>query len=151
MRASLAILAMILFADSARCADADRKPLDEQFLRSYMAGEYDLIGRKADSSGTYNGHVTLRDEGGVLQVTRTVEGKTDKCAARFDTLAGTDRIPVLRMHFYFDGNEYSRATFIFPEPNRLVSKRFFQSTNDRNEMRKVAFDFTSKVSMLSRG
>ena len=110
MRASLAILAMILFADSARCADADRKPLDEQFLRSYMAGEYDLIGRKADSSATYNGHVTLRDEGGVLQVTRTVEGKTDKCAARFDTVAGTDRIPVLRMHFRFDGNAYD-ATY----------------------------------------
>lgn len=103
---------MILFADSARCADADRKPLDEQFLRSYMAGEYDLIGRKADSSATYNGHVTLRDEGGVLQVIRTVEGKTGKCAARFDTVAGTDRIPVLRMRFRFDGNEYD-ATYIW--------------------------------------
>lgn len=110
MRASLAILAMILFADSARCADADRKPLDEQFLRSYMAGEYDLIGRKADSSATYSGHVTLRDEGGVLQVTRTIEGKTDKCAARFDTVAGTDRVPVLRMQFHFDGKEYD-ATY----------------------------------------
>jgi len=110
MRASLAILAMILFADSARSADADRKPLDEQFLRSYMAGEYDLIGRKADSSATYNGRVTLRDEGGVLQVIRTVEGKTGKCAARFDTVAGTDRIPVLRMRFRFDGNEYD-ATY----------------------------------------
>jgi len=110
MRASLAILAMILFADSARSADADRKPLDEQFLRSYMAGEYDLIGRKADSSATYNGRLTLRDEGGVLQVIRTVEGKTGKCAARFDTVAGTDRIPVLRMRFRFDGNEYD-ATY----------------------------------------
>jgi hypothetical protein len=110
MRASLAILAVILFADSARSADADRKPLDEQFLRSYMAGEYDLIGRKADSSASYNGHATFRDEGGVLQVIRTVEGKTDKCAARFDTVAGTDRIPVLRMRFRFDGNEYD-ATY----------------------------------------
>jgi len=110
MKASLAILAVILFADSARSADADRKPFDEQFLRSYMAGEYDLIGRKADSSATYNGRVTLRDEGGVLQVIRTVEGKTGKCAARFDTVAGTDRIPVLRMRFRFDGNEYD-ATY----------------------------------------
>jgi hypothetical protein len=45
----------------------------------------------------------------------------------------------------------SRATFIFPEPNRLASKRFFQSINDRNEMRKVGFDFTSEFSMLSGG
>jgi hypothetical protein len=110
MRASLATLAILLFAHSARCADADSKQGDEEFLRSYMAGEYDLVGRKADSTATYAGHVTLRDEGGVLQVTRTIEGKTDKCAARFDTVAGADRIPVLRMHFRFDGKEYD-ATY----------------------------------------
>ena len=73
-----------------------------------MAGEYDLIGRKADSSATYKRRVTLRDEAGVLQVTRTVEGKTGN--ARFDTVAGSDRIPVLRMHFHFDGKEYE-ATY----------------------------------------
>ena len=110
MRAFLATLAILLLANSVRCSDADQKPLDEEFLRNYMAGEYDLIGRKADSTSTYNGHVALRDEGGVLQATRTVEGKTDKCAARFDTVAGTDRIPVLRMHFRFDGKEYD-ATY----------------------------------------
>jgi len=77
-----------------------------------MAGEYELVGRKADSSATYNGHVTFRDDGGVLKVTRTVEGKTEECAARFDTVAGTDRIPVLRMHFRFDGKEYD-ATYIW--------------------------------------
>jgi hypothetical protein len=105
MRVSLVILAMLSLADSARCAGADGKPLDEQFLRGYMAGEYELIGRKPDSTATYSGHVTLRDENGVLQVTRTIEGKTDKCAARFDTVAGDDRIPVLRIHFHFDGKE----------------------------------------------
>lgn len=110
VKAYLAIWAILLIAVSARSGETDRKPLDEQFLRNYMAGEYDLIGRKADSSATYNGHVTLRDEGGLLQVTRTVEGKTDKCAARFDTVAGTDRIPVLRMQFHFDGKEYD-ATY----------------------------------------
>ena len=110
MKAYLAIWAILLIAVSARSGETDQKPLDEEFLRNYMAGEYDLIGRKADSTSTYNGHVTLRDEGGVLQVTRTVEGKTEKCAARFDTVAGTDRIPVLRMHFHFDGKEYD-ATY----------------------------------------
>jgi hypothetical protein len=68
------------------------KPLDEQSLREYMAEEHDLIGRKPDSTVTYTGHVTLRNENGVLQVTRTIEGKTDKCAAQFDTVAGDDRI-----------------------------------------------------------
>jgi hypothetical protein len=97
---------MLLVVTSVRCSEVDQNPLDEESLRSYMAGEYDLIGRKPDSTTTYNGHVTFRDEGGVLQVTRTVDGKTDKCAARFDTVAGSDRIPVLKMHFRFDGNEY---------------------------------------------
>ena len=106
----LAICAVLLVAVSVCSSGTDRKPLDEEFLCNYMTGEYDLIGRKADSSASYNGHVTLRDEGGILQVTRTVEGKTDKCAARFDTVAGTDRIPVLRMHFHFDGEDYD-ATY----------------------------------------
>jgi hypothetical protein len=110
MRAFLAILAILFFADSARCADAESKQLDQEFLRGYMAGEYDLIGRKADSTATYTGHVTLRDEGGVLEVSRTIEGKTDQCAARFDTVAGADHIPVLRIHFRFDGKEYD-ATY----------------------------------------
>ena len=110
MKVYLAICAVLLVAVSGRSSEADRKPLDEESLRGYMAGEYDLIGRRADSNATYNGHVTLRDEGGVLQVIRTVESKTDKCAARFDTVAGTDRIPVLRMHFHFDGKEYD-ATY----------------------------------------
>jgi len=110
MRAFLAIMAIVLFANSAHCADADRNRPDEESLRSYMAGEYDLIGRKADSSATYSGYVTLQDVNGVLQVTRTIEGKTDKCVARFDTVAGDDKIPVLRIHFYFDGREYD-ATY----------------------------------------
>jgi hypothetical protein len=110
MQAYLAISAILLFAVSASSGEADRNPLDEQFLRNYMAGEYDLVGRKPDSTLTYTGHVTFRDEGGVLRVTRTVECATDKCVARFGSVAGSDRIPVLRMHFHFDGKEYD-ATY----------------------------------------
>ena len=105
MKTSLVILAILLFANSVGCADADPKQLDEESLRSYMVGEYDLIGRKPDSTATYAGRVTLRDENGVLQVTRTIGGKTDKCVARFDTVAGDDHIPVLRMHFHLDDGE----------------------------------------------
>jgi hypothetical protein len=110
IKAHLAIWVTLLVAVSACSGETERKPLDEEFLRNYMAGEYDLIGRKADSRATYNGHVTLRDEGGILQVTRTVDGRTDTCSARFDTVAGTDRIPVLRMRFGFDGKQYD-ATY----------------------------------------
>jgi hypothetical protein len=110
IKACLTVLAILLVVASALFGQADQKQLDEGSLRSYMTGEYDLIGRKPDSTITYNGHVTFRDEAGALQVIRTVDGKTEKCAGRFDTVAGSDRIPVLRMHFRFDGNEYG-ATY----------------------------------------
>jgi hypothetical protein len=110
MKAWVTLWSILLFVAFALFSEADQKQPDEESLRSYMTGEYDLIGRKTDSTITYNGHVTFRDEGGVLQVTRTIEGKTEKCAAQFDTVAGTDRIPVLRMHFHFDGKQYD-ATY----------------------------------------
>jgi len=110
MRTSLVILALFLSTNFARCADADHKQPDEDSLRGSMVGEYNLIGRKADSTATYTGHLTLRNENGVLQITRTIDGKTDKCVARFDTVAGTDRTPVLRMNFHLDGAEYD-ATY----------------------------------------
>jgi hypothetical protein len=110
MKVWLRIWAIWLVVALARVGEAEQKQLDEGSLRSYMTGEYDLIGRKADSTMTYNGQVTFRDDGGVLQVTRTVDGKTEKCVVRLDTVAGTDHIPVLRMHFRFDGNEYD-ATY----------------------------------------
>ena len=109
MRASIAFLAMLSLVNSVRCGDAERNPVDQQSLRSYMVGEYDLIGRKPDSTSTYSGHVKVREENGSLQFTRTIGGNTDKCFARFDTVAGDDRIPVLRMHFHLDGTAYDAS------------------------------------------
>jgi hypothetical protein len=78
---SAVIVAILLFAHSACCSDTDSNRIDEASLRGYMTGEYDLIGRKGDSTATYTGHVTFRDDGKILQVTRTVKGKTDTCSA----------------------------------------------------------------------
>jgi hypothetical protein len=129
--AYLAICSVLLVALSARSSETDRKPLDEEFLRNYMAGEYDLIGRKADSTATYNGHITLRDEGGVLHVIRTVEGKSEKCVARFDTVGGSDSIPVLRMHFRFEDREYDATYRWQSDPDnypRLTGYLYLSST-----------------------
>ena len=69
MPAVVMILALLLLGDvnSALNADTASKPLDVEFLRGYLAGEYDLIGRKPDSATTYTGRVTIRDVGGTLQ------------------------------------------------------------------------------------
>jgi hypothetical protein len=109
MRAFRAILVFLAlsFAISGRCT----KPVDEEFLRAFMAGDYELIGRKPDSTTTYSGRLTLRAEGDVLQATRTTDGTTTQATVRFDT-AGADRIPVLRMRFSADGIEYE-ATYLW--------------------------------------
>jgi hypothetical protein len=43
IRAYLASFAIWLIAVPACSGENDRKPPDEEFLRNYMAGEYDLI------------------------------------------------------------------------------------------------------------
>jgi hypothetical protein len=107
----MAFIALATFLSVTHASAAtDPEPLDEESLRSYMAGEYELIGRKPGSTATYTGHVTFRDQKGILQVARAIDGKTDRSVARFDTVAGTDRIPVVKMHFRFDGKEYD-ATY----------------------------------------
>ena len=110
----LIILAILWFGgvDSASSADTASKPLDVEFLRGFLAGEYDLIGRKPDSAATYTGRVTIRDVGGTLQVIRIIDGKTERGMIQFDTAAGADHIPVLRAHFSMDGREYE-ATYLW--------------------------------------
>ena len=70
---------------------------------SVMAGEYTIVGRKPDSQALYTGRLTLRARGGKLAFTRTVAGRTERGMATFDTVAGMDRIPVLRIHLVLDG------------------------------------------------
>jgi hypothetical protein len=110
MRASIAFLAMLSFVNSVRCGDADRNSNDQEQLRSYMVGEYELIGRKPDSTVTYSGHVRVRNENGTLRFTRTIQGVTEHCFARLDTVAGGDRIPVLRTQLHMDGKAFE-ATY----------------------------------------
>jgi hypothetical protein len=108
---TLAILTLV-FTGMAWSAGDARKPLDEEALRGFLEGQYDLIGRRPDSAKTYTGRVTLRVKGNTLQAVRTIDGQTQTATAKFDTVAGSDRIPVLRMHFTFEGVEYD-ATYLW--------------------------------------
>jgi len=113
MRVLFIIIAIVSLGtvDSALSADTGNKPLNVEFLRGFLAGEYDLIGRKPDSATTYTGRITIRDVGGTLRVTRTIDGKTERGIIQFDTV-GADRIPVLRAHFSMDGRKYE-ATYLW--------------------------------------
>jgi len=123
----------------------------------------DLIGRKTDSTATYSGHATLQDVNGVLQVTRTIEGKTDKCVARFDSWQAATRFQCCESIFISmarnmmpptAGNPTPTitldlpGTFIAPTASRPDSKRFFQSTDDDNFIgREDALDFRTAFSI----
>ncbi len=108
-RTALAILCL-LGGDLARAAEADPETPADNSLRDFMVGQYDLIGRKPDSTATYSGRVQLRAQGNTLEVTRTIAGKTEKGTVHFVTVAGADRIPVVRMQFRFGGVAYE-ATY----------------------------------------
>jgi hypothetical protein len=148
MRPFRVILALLSFvvADSARCAD-ERNALDEEFLRGFMAGDYDLIGRKPDSTTTYTGRVTLRADGNSLQAVRIIDGKTTQGTIRFDTVAGADRIQsygfasrsmAWSMRLSTVGNPTPTITLASQafftarttKPRQQDLKRFSQSTND---------------------
>ena len=116
LRSTLAF-SCLLAMDIARCVQAADKPSDKEPLSDFMVGTYELIGRKPDSTVTYSGKVTLRAEGNRLQVIRTVAGKTCKCTAHFDTIAGDDRIPVLRMRFVLENIEYQASYLWQPDPD----------------------------------
>lgn len=102
---------VLLFACTAQHAAAS-KALDRKFLRGFVSGEYELVGRKPDSTATYTGHVTLREESDTLHVIRTIDGKTTQATMRFETIGGADRIPVARMQVTLDGIEYE-ATYMW--------------------------------------
>lgn len=76
---------------------------DRENWANLLAGDYTVVGRKPDSQALYTGRLTLRARGGKLAFVRTVAGRTDRGTATFDTVAGMDRIPVLRMRLVLDG------------------------------------------------
>lgn len=83
---------------------------DPAELAAFMAGDYTVVGRKPDSQATYTGKLTLRARGPQLDFVRTVGGRSVRGTVVFDTVAGSDRIPVLKMRFRQHGREYA-ATY----------------------------------------
>ena len=127
MRGFVATLAIMFVANSVRCSDADRKPPDEEFLRNYMAGEYDLIGREADSTATYSGHVECI----FLSTARSMTPRTAG-----NLILTTTRDLRLRLSCRHE-IAWPRSTFPNPPMIGMLSER-----------KAVTFDFTGEFSML---
>ena len=102
MRNLTLLLTLCLF--SIAKAEPPKRDLAE--LASLMAGEYTVIGKRPDSGTTYFGHLSFRAHGQKLAFVRIINGDTVRGTAIFDTVAGLDRIPVLRLPFAQDGRPY---------------------------------------------
>ncbi len=88
---------------AAQAAEPAHPPADA------FSGEYVLIGRKPDSGATYSGRVIFqqnKQKPDTFDVTRIVDGQTVCGSAFFDSVAGSDKIPVLRMRFSQERRSY---------------------------------------------
>jgi hypothetical protein len=91
---------------------AAAKEPDRQFLIDYLKGDYIVIGKLPDSETTYQGRITLRPRELEFDVARTIAGKIEQGKAWIETTGKPDDVPVLRMRFRMDGNEYE-ATYLW--------------------------------------
>lgn len=86
-------------------AAAEPSGQDLADIAAAMEGEYTVVGKKPDSAATYSGTLTFRARGQQLDFTRTIGRQTVRGTAVFSTVAGSDRIPVLKMSFSQDGRK----------------------------------------------
>ena len=107
MKAIFIVLALfILFRPSLAQEQED----PAEFLSSFVQGRYEIIGRYPESDSLYRGNVILRKADNVLQMIRTINGKSITCQARIET-APMAETRVLRTHFSLNGMYYE-ATYL---------------------------------------
>ncbi len=84
---------------------------DVEFLYSFMAGTYHVIGKHIDSDATYAGTVILENRGTYLRVTRQIGGTDTTGEGRLEP-AVHGEAKVLRVRFHQDGRA-CEATYLW--------------------------------------
>ena len=113
MRIALLVAIAVCFAGSeASSTNPPKPPYDLDFVASFVAGDYVLIGRKPESDATYTGRMTFIQRGKDLEFTRTVGGDTQQGPVVLDTKADESGRPVLRIRFSVSGQPYG-ATYLW--------------------------------------
>ncbi len=93
------------------CAIVAQEKTSNAETYSYLAGQFELIGRLPDSAKTYQGTVRLVLDGARLRMERTIDGKKAVGSAKLD-VSGSDRVEVLRGSFTIAGDKYE-ATYLW--------------------------------------
>ena len=81
------------------------------FLASFVAGHYRLIGQAPEGGATYHGRVEITRDGTALEVKRTIAGKTVRGTAAVEN-APMAETPVLRLRFKEAGRNYEGTCLI---------------------------------------
>jgi len=98
---------LILLAMPTAMAGEPRK----EFLSDFVLGQYLLVGKGADSTDTYFGHVEIYSEEGVLRVRRKIGSETVLGIARIEN-SDDSGTKVLRVMFDIDGQPYKNTCLV---------------------------------------
>ncbi|WP_019615758.1 hypothetical protein [Psychromonas ossibalaenae] len=84
---------------------------EEDFITSFVAGKYLLIGQSPDSDSTYNGKVEIYTENDILKVSRIINGKRTEANGSIEPALNGDA-QVLRIRFMESGINYEETCLI---------------------------------------
>lgn len=89
----------------AACLISTARAEDPATIAPHMVGNYIVVGRYPDSEKTYQGQVTLTQDGSGLKMARTIDGKVVEGTATLAE-ATADKLPVLRIRFEAEGKKF---------------------------------------------
>jgi len=98
----------ILFLNSPLTA---QEQTQEQFLASFIAGKYHLVGKSLDSDNTYYGKVKLVSTGSGVVVHRIIAEKTTIGSGAIEK-ATADNVNLLRIRFVENNTEFEETCII---------------------------------------
>jgi len=104
---SITTIFLVLFTLPLVMAGEPRK----EFLSDFVLGKYLLVGKSADSTSTYFGHVEIYSENETLKVRRKIGSETVQGSARIES-ADRGGTKVLRVKFDNNGRSYEKTCLI---------------------------------------
>ncbi len=84
--------------------------LADDFIVSFLIGNYAIIGQKPDSDITYSGTLSLELNKDKIIIVRNIDSTIVKATATIDSVTA-DQIPVLRIRFNENNKDYE-GTFL---------------------------------------
>ena len=107
---------------------------EEDFLSSFVQGKYLLVGKSLDSDQTYHGKVEIKNNNGVLNVLRHINGKIINGTGAIESALNSDA-RVLCIRFSENDIEYEQKCLIGSDLDNYarISCYLYQPTVHTNQ------------------